>query len=863
MSAMLDWALYYARLGWAVFPLVPGTKSPFKDSHGSSEATTDPERIRAWWAQHPDANIATRPSAAGLYVYDVDPRNGGDVDHQRLQAERGPIDSPLRVNSPSGGWHLYLAAPPGQRYDGKPAAGIDGKYNGYAVLPPSVHPNGGRYTWAGQPPSRSVTAAPIPGWLVRPAASTTRTRGEHPGTLADVDRITAALDRLDPDDYYVWAYTMASLRHWEDTGTDELQGVGYKLCRDWSARSDKHDDGVFDDKWHRAWHSDRAGARTLGSLLHDAGLTAGQQMVNAAAAFASMPAEQQAQWWTTESVDGFRGTVEPGDVLAELFAADSFGFSEKWSAGKWERVIPSVVWSVGGNCQAALEVMQAGGLEDSPWLRALIVADAQQRTEWKTITPERKKWHDVADIHPAAEVTEFEDLHVAELAKTTNDHMKDAQQLQHVTFQQRLASFEGAVHWWTGCRWAPVSDALLRRHTGRALNTPDSKLSSSRIAGTVAVLRDQVPMMGQIDPPSLLVPFVNGVLDMATGEVAPHAPGVRNSRIVSVPYTPAATCDQWSAWLADIFETDRGRVALLQEVIGWCMCSDNLGIQKAVTLIGVSRAGKGTILGILSRLIGSAAGAFQLGNLIDDKVLAGMRSKGVVIDYDAASPDPKVARQVTGRFKAITANEPLSIQMLYTQEPMQVALNCKLILAANSVPTLWDDSGAAANRWVPLVFDKQFAGVEDTDLQDRLATELEGIAVWAIEGLRRLMTQRRFTMPVSSRDELDSLVDAASPLDRFIDECCKTDAEARCKEADVWHAYESWTRANGMEAGRRGGFMKAFRDAIRGKGAVWKKSISINGRFYRGFSGVTAEHSIISEGTRNVYKFPQISPPEL
>src|SRR5690606_23766513 len=101
MSAMKEWALYYARQGLAVFPLVPGTKSPFKGSNGSSEATTDFEQIERWWTQHPDANIGTRPSAAGLYVYDVDPRNGGDADHQWLCAEHGTIESPLQVNSPS------------------------------------------------------------------------------------------------------------------------------------------------------------------------------------------------------------------------------------------------------------------------------------------------------------------------------------------------------------------------------------------------------------------------------------------------------------------------------------------------------------------------------------------------------------------------------------------------------------------------------------------------------------------------------------------------------------------------------------------------------------------------------------------
>lgn len=400
-TPMLDWALYYARLGWAVFPLVPGTKSPFKDSHGSSEATTDPERIRAWWTQHPDANIATRPSAAGLYVYDVDPRNGGVADHERLQAIHGSISSPLRVNSPSGGWHEYFTAPAGQRYDGKPADGIDGKYNGYAVLPPSIHPNGGRYTWAGATPKRSIAAAPIPGFLIRPVVE--RKRSEVPGDLADVDRIRQALDRLDPDDYHQWTEAMASVKHWEDTGGDELQGVGYELMREWSARSGKHDDGAFADKWE-TWHSDRANARTLGSLLHDAGMTAAQQMVDAATVFAGMTPTEQSGMWTTSPVPRFRGSLDPSDVLADLHASDRFGFSSNWQNSKWEKVVQAVVWAVGGSCEAALAVMVTAGLEDTPWLRALIAADANRRTTWKTVYALNAEQQLIAEQGLAAEV---------------------------------------------------------------------------------------------------------------------------------------------------------------------------------------------------------------------------------------------------------------------------------------------------------------------------------------------------------------------------------------------------------------------------------------------------------------------------
>ncbi len=68
-NALLEAALTYADLGYAVFPCVPGDKNPLTQ-HGFLDATTDAARIEAWWATHPDANIGL--STAGLLVVDVD-----------------------------------------------------------------------------------------------------------------------------------------------------------------------------------------------------------------------------------------------------------------------------------------------------------------------------------------------------------------------------------------------------------------------------------------------------------------------------------------------------------------------------------------------------------------------------------------------------------------------------------------------------------------------------------------------------------------------------------------------------------------------------------------------------------------------
>ena len=192
---------------------------------------------------------------------------------------------------------------------------------------------------------------------------------------------------------------------------------------------------------------------------------------------------------------------------------------------------------------------------------------------------------------------------------------------------------------------------------------------------------------------------------------------------------------------------------------------------------------------------------------------------------DTASPSRKNARQIVGLFKAISSNEPVPVTLLYTQAPWQGSLNCKLLLAANSIPTMWDDSAATANRWIPLAFDRSFLDREDVGLADRLAEELPGIALWAIQGLQRLIRNARFTLPQSSRDELANMITSGSPIEHYIADRLVVAQGQRVSEADLWTDYCKWYILEGLEQMKRRDFMKALEDALRSRGGKRKGSL--------------------------------------
>lgn len=174
-------ALRYAGLGWAVFPVASGSKKPLAGSAGVSEATTDADQIRNWWAATPGANIGIACGKSGLLAIDLDVRTGGLVSMAALDERHGPLPPTVEAITPTNGRHLIFKQPAfgvGNRVGAWP--GIDVRAdNGYVVVPPSIHPNGKQYEWREGHSPWDIQPATLPPWLVPPPKAPTKP-GERP-----------------------------------------------------------------------------------------------------------------------------------------------------------------------------------------------------------------------------------------------------------------------------------------------------------------------------------------------------------------------------------------------------------------------------------------------------------------------------------------------------------------------------------------------------------------------------------------------------------------------------------------------------------------------------------------------------------
>lgn len=154
MNSMKEYALYYASLGLAVFPIKPKGKEPLT-AHGFKDATWNTVQIESWWTQWPSANIgiATGSRSGGILVIDLDIDENRGIDGRETlrawEAEHGelPGNTWLSITG-RGGYHYFYKISTEVKNRTSLYEGVDVRADGgYIVAPPSIHPNGRGYEW--------------------------------------------------------------------------------------------------------------------------------------------------------------------------------------------------------------------------------------------------------------------------------------------------------------------------------------------------------------------------------------------------------------------------------------------------------------------------------------------------------------------------------------------------------------------------------------------------------------------------------------------------------------------------------------------------------------------------------------------
>lgn len=120
--------------------------------------------------------------------------------------------------------------------------------------------------------------------------------------------------------------------------------------------------------------------------------------------------------------------------------------------------------------------------------------------------------------------------------------------------------------------------------------------------------------------------------------------------------------------------------------------------------------------------------------------------------------------------------------------------------AMNTLPKTADLTDGYFRRIGIVTFNRQFQGEQvNPNLSRELIAELSGILVWAIEGLKDLRRETRFSIPPSSFEAIEQYRTEADPIREFAEQCLRPSADrSGYTGTQLRNAFIAWGRDRGV-----------------------------------------------------------------
>ena len=333
-----------------------------------------------------------------------------------------------------------------------------------------------------------------------------------------------------------------------------------------------------------------------------------------------------------------------------------------------------------------------------------------------------------------------------------------------------------------------------------------------------------------------LIPCANGIVHVPSRKLLAPTPALFNVNATTFDFDPRAPSPKaWLDFLASIFGDDVQAIFALQEFMGLALTTDT-SYQKALLIVGPKRSGKGTIARVLTALVGPAnTAAPTLAGLGGQFGLQALIGKQLAIISDARLGGRADIHAVTENLLRITGEDFIGVPRKFLSD-FTARLPVRFIIMTNEVPALADSSGALPSRFIVLRLTRSFYGGEDIGLTDKLLTELPGVFLWALEGLRRLRGRGAFLQPATGQAMLDQLDELASPIKAFLRARCIVAAGASIECAYLFQRWQEWCRESNRE---HPGTVQTFgRNLAAAVPGVEAKQQRINGERGRHYVGI-------------------------
>ena len=231
-------------------------------------------------------------------------------------------------------------------------------------------------------------------------------------------------------------------------------------------------------------------------------------------------------------------------------------------------------------------------------------------------------------------------------------------------------------------------------------------------------------------------------------------------------YNPKATCPIFDKYLLRVLPDEDCR-KVLAEYMGYIFIN-NLKLEKALILYGSGANGKSVFFKIANAILGDEnICSYSLQNLTKYESYQRAELSNKLLNY-ASEINGKLETSI---FKQLVSGEPVEARQIYGR-PFVMREYGKLMFNCNELPKEVEQTHAFFRRFLIIPFDQTIPESEqDPELEKKIiSSELSGVFNWILDGLRRLLAQKKFTLSKIIEEQINTYRKESDSVAMFVDE---------------------------------------------------------------------------------------------
>lgn len=284
----------------------------------------------------------------------------------------------------------------------------------------------------------------------------------------------------------------------------------------------------------------------------------------------------------------------------------------------------------------------------------------------------------------------------------------------------------------------------------------------------------------------------NGMLNIDTMEIRPHAPEFYSRVQIPVENDPKASYVYWEDRLEEIFTDDTEKITVLKQFAGYCLYPRVL-FPCAVFGIGQGKNGKGMIEKVLCAMLGKEnVSHISLSRMNERFGPIGLKDKLL-----NSCGETEAGQLDVTNFKALAAGDEVQVEVKNKDDVKFVPI-AKHLISMNAFPGIKEKTDAFFRRIIVLEYKQRFEGKEDDKrLADTIINEhLNGVFRWALEGLKEVLEKEEIYQPECVENAKQRFKVKVNPSLLFVEEECIIGETCMILPKKLYSEYVTWCEAS-------------------------------------------------------------------